>query len=105
MAKEFIVPAPIILKDQLTGAPGQTVSLREWAFIGWLNEPRWHTDLARLAIVAQEFQKKTGEKMSLEDADYAVLVEVVKAHKSQQSPLMAMQLEPYKTLVLEAKSP
>ena len=104
MPKEIIVPAPITLKDQLTGASGQTVSIREWAFIGWLTEPRWHQDLARLAVVAQEFSKKLGEKMVFRDDDYSVLAEIVKNHKSQQPPLMAMQLESFKTLVLEAKS-
>ena len=104
MSKEIIVPLPIVLKDQITGATGQAVSLREWAFIGWFNDTRWHKDLARLAVVAQEFNKSPGEKMNFRDDDYAVLAEIVKAHQSQQTPLMAMQLESFRTLVLEAKS-
>lgn len=106
MAKKIVVPAVITLRDMATGTPGQKISFREWAFLTWFRDPRWHRDLARLAIVAQEFntKKTAGEEIVLEDADFSTLAEVVKDYQGpQQEPLLAMQLESFKVLVLSVK--
>ena len=106
MSKEITVPSPIVPQDQLSGAVGNPVTIREWAFLCWLPDPRWHRDLSRLIIVTGEFNKKTGEKMFFEDADYALLEEIVRAPQCpQQNPLLAIQMESFKHLILKAGSP
>ena len=104
MSKEITVPAAVVIRDPDTGEVGQTLSLRAWAFSVWLNDARWHKDLSRLIIVTQEFNKKEGQKMSFEDADYDLLSEIVKDNPQvkKQPPLAAMQFEGFKALILNA---
>lgn len=107
------VPEPIILIDPNTKQSIGTYSLEQYATMFWLNSPRWQTPLTNMASLVKlvaEFKKATDEWMSFEDADYNILVPIIKEPDMEQSkpnlpkPLLYIQLKSYEELILNAST-
>jgi hypothetical protein len=108
--KTILVPAPVTLVDRITRETGRTYSFHDWACMAWFNDVRWHQgeNLARLVKIVNLFdQAVVGKPLLFEDADYAILAQIVQApqipQQLQQPPLVCIQFEAHKTAVLRAK--
>lgn len=105
----FTVPSSIILKDLITGQPGEAMSFRKHAYMVWFCDFRWsnpNTNIDRLIKVMPEFEKKPGEVIQLEDQDYSILSAVIRTPSDGSpalGPLVQVQLRPFKDIVLNAK--
>lgn len=105
MAKTVTVPAPITLRDSITGRPGQTLTFREYAYGHWLTAQQWSNPLTNIDIflkVKKEIDKPEGETMSFEDADWKFLVDVVKTAQ-HEPPLVYIQIKGFDDAILDAK--
>ena len=113
--KTFMIPADIRLKN--LNKPGETipdelgglVTFRSHAYSRWLSDPRWFTPvtrLARLAKVQIMCEMSAGTDVKMEDADYEILLEIVKKPDTKlmaPNPLVEAQLLPFYKAVEEAK--
>jgi hypothetical protein len=105
------VPTPIQIIDPITKQNGGSVSLEQYATTFWLNSPRWQTPLTNMASLiklVEEFKKAPGEWMHFEDADYKILVPIVKDPDVNNNrpalppPLVHLQLRSYEDLIINA---
>lgn len=92
--KTILVPSPVTLTDRNTGAIGETITFKQWAFLSWFTDPRWgnpQTNLAKMVKVIDAIEVG-GEKLCLEDADYELFLQIVREPQGpQQPPLIRMQ--------------
>ena len=105
------IPHAIEVTDRKTGGK-QTIPFRDFALTLWLNDSRWEkprTNLARLGIIAPEFDKSAGEWIALEDQDYAILKSIIETPGTGPTgepllyvPLIHLQLTPFEKAVLDA---
>lgn len=104
------VPNIIQVVDPITKQAG-SVPLEQYATTFWLNSHRWQTPLTNMASlikVVEQFKKQPGEWMTFEDADYAILLPIIKepdmnnARPNLPAPQVYLQLLPYETAILNA---
>jgi len=112
----FQIPETIQLTEPVTGEPisaamNGIVTFHAYAISWWLNSPRWSAPvwLARLALLLPQFDKKPGEWVEIEDADYAHLLDIVRKADLRQDgscnrppPLFQLQLRAFEQAVLKA---
>lgn len=101
------VPQPIQTCHPLTKDKLEFYSFAKYAVDVWLNDPRMigtAIKVARLGKIVSKFiDTPAGSVLELEDADYEVVVVIVKAPTMHYAPLIEMQLQPFSAAVLEAK--
>jgi|ERR1700722_11250695 len=108
------VPVPIQIKDPASKQLIGDLPIEQYANTFWLNNPIWlnpKTNILRLTRVQTEFEKKQGEVMEFEDADYDILVKAINEPDLNQKgqailpqPLIYLQVQSYETIILEAKN-
>jgi hypothetical protein len=109
--RRFIVPKDIQLIDPINDKPVfQPVKFRDFALQLWLNDKRIGASqvaLARLgATILPKFVKaKPGDMIELEDADYEVLLPIVREPGDvAYGPLLGHQLLPFANAFIEAET-
>lgn len=115
------VPTPIRIIgrtfDPSTGIAadmnGELVTLDSYSSNFWLNSTRWETpkaNLARLVKVVAELRRAPLEWMAFEDADWAILTDIIKNPDTTVGqprpvappPLIAIQLTAFDDAILNA---
>jgi hypothetical protein len=105
------VPNIVEVIDIVTKQSLGLFPLEQYAMIFWLNSPKWQTpitNIASLIKVMEEFKKAPGEWMAFEDADYKILVPIIKEPDVNNGkvnlplPQIYLQLRHYEDVILEA---
>jgi hypothetical protein len=102
--KTSVVPKKITLKDPISGALGQTLSFREYAYSHWFNDLKWANPLTNIDIFLKckkEVDKPEGQEMSFEDADQVFFVEIVRTVPHEPA-LIYMQVKEFDDAILNA---
>lgn len=110
--KYAIVPSAVAVKNPHTGDVDATVTLRMLAMRLWLDDQRWEkprANLARLMKILPEFEKEPGQIMNFEDADYAILRDIITKPFVDQNggvklfqPLVQIQVKSLEDAILDA---
>ena len=100
-------PQPITLKNLISDEPqpGLPLTFRTHATIAWCNDSKWATPLSRiesLRKVLAEVRKAPDEIMAFEDADRAVLLEVMRDPDVKQQPFLLVQIGPFSECIEKA---
>ena len=109
------VPNTVRLHDPITETPAQELPFKAYARQFWGDDQaqRWLKPMTRvtsLIRVLAEFDKEPGAQMCFEDADFEILLDIVKAPFVNQqsggvqlpSPLIQVQLQAYTDAILNA---
>lgn len=107
------IPQDIVVRDRVNGTT-EKLSFLRYAEIIWLNDARWEmpkTNLLRLVKVIAEFEKKPGELVMLEDADWEIVKSIIDKPTMGQNgpnllvPLVQIQVGPtFEGVVLDAST-
>lgn len=105
----FQIPAAIELKHPSTGSTiGTPYPFKTHAHVQWLADRRWYTPITRLARIVgvqKVLEQPEGSAAELEDADWAILKEIIDAPtvtNLQPNPLVQVQLAAFDRAVLDA---